>query len=120
MSRSTLEVRELVRSFGGLVAVGGVDLSIEEGEIVGLIGPNGAGKSTLINVISGIYLPTSGSIHYRGEEVTNLPAHERSRRGIGRTYQLIHPLMDLNCIENIMVGALFARRLTMRRARISR
>ncbi len=118
MSQPTLVVENIVRTFGGLVAVDGVDLTLEQGEIVGVIGPNGAGKSTLINVISGVYLPTSGSISFRGEDVTNLPAHERSRRGIGRTYQLIHPFMDLNCIENVMVGALFARKLPMRSARL--
>jgi branched-chain amino acid transport system ATP-binding protein len=119
MSSATLEVNGLVRSFGGLTAVDGVDLTLNKGEIIGVIGPNGAGKSTLINVITGIYLPGAGTITYRGEDVTAMPAHERSRRGIGRTYQLIHPFEDLNCIENIMVGALFARRMSMRRARIA-
>lgn len=118
MTGAMLQVEGLVRAFGGLVAIGGVDLTIERGEIVGLIGPNGAGKSTLINVISGVYMPTEGRIRYQGEDVTMMPAHERARRGIGRTYQLIHPFMDLNCLENIMVGALFARKLTKRRARL--
>ena len=63
---ATLVVNGLVRAFGGLVAVDGVDLTLNQGEIVGVIGPNGAGKSTLINVIAGVYLPTAGTITFRG------------------------------------------------------
>ncbi len=114
---SRLTTKTLTKRFGGLVAVKGVDFELADGEILGIIGPNGAGKSTLINLISGIHFPTSGQIFYNGEEITYMPPHERSRIGIGRTYQIIHPLENLNVIENIMVGCIFAQQLKKKEAR---
>ncbi len=113
----SLETNGLTKRFGGLVAVNDVSFSIDAGEILGIIGPNGAGKTTFINLISGIYMPTSGTITFNGRDITELPAHERARMGIARTYQLIHPLENLNVIENVMVGFIFARRESLRRAR---
>jgi branched-chain amino acid transport system ATP-binding protein len=112
-----LETRKLTRRFGGLTAVDSVDFSLEPGEIVGIIGPNGAGKTTLINVLAGIYLPSDGEILFNGEEISNVPAHKRAAMGIGRTFQLSHPLEDLSLLENVMTGFLFARKFSLRRAR---
>ncbi len=107
----------LSRRFLGLVAVNKVSFSMDEGEILGVIGPNGAGKTTFINLISGIIMPGEGKIEYKGRDITYMPAHERARLGIARTYQLIHPLENLSLIENVMVGAIFARGHSMREAR---
>ncbi|MCX7776086.1 MAG: ABC transporter ATP-binding protein [Rectinemataceae bacterium] len=112
-----LSTRNLTKRFGGLVAVSNVSFSIHSGEILGIIGPNGAGKTTFINLISGIFLPSEGQILFDGRDITNLPPHERARLGIARTYQLIHPMEDLNLIENIMVGFIFAGGHSLREAR---
>lgn len=112
-----LETRNLTRRFGGLTAVDSVDFSLRPGEIVGIIGPNGAGKTTLINLLAGIYLPTEGEIIFNDEDISTVPAFRRAALGIGRTFQLIHPLEDLTLLENVMTGFLFARKHTLRRAR---
>lgn len=116
---SGLTTTGLSKRFGGLLAVSDVALSLEPGEIVGIIGPNGAGKTTLIHLLSGVLLPSSGRIELDGRDITYLPAHERSRLGIGRTFQIIRPFEDLTVRQNVMVGSLFARRLSMREARKS-
>ncbi len=94
----------------------GVNFSLRQGEILGLIGPNGAGKTTFINVVSGVYMPSRGRVIFQGKDVTFLPAHVKCRLGIARTFQLIHPLTDLNALQNIMVGAIFGRGLGLREA----
>jgi branched-chain amino acid transport system ATP-binding protein len=114
---SRLVIESLTKRFGGLVAVKDVDMEMPEGEILGIIGPNGAGKTTLINVIAGIYMPTSGRVLFEGEDISTLPAHERSRKGIGRTFQLIHPLENLSTVQNVMIGFLFAQGMSQRQAR---
>ena len=114
---SVLGVNSVVKHFGGLVAVNDVTFSLEKDEILGMIGPNGAGKTTLVNVISGLYLPNAGRIHLGENDITTASAHERCRIGVGRTFQLVHPLQDLSARENIMVGALFGQRLRLRSAR---
>ncbi len=100
-----LEVKGITMRFGGLVAVGGADLSVPKGSIVGLIGPNGAGKTTLFTIIAGFQTPTAGSVAFEGRDVTGLPAHERARLGIARTFQIVQPFAGLNVRENIAVGA---------------
>ncbi|PKL06293.1 MAG: ABC transporter ATP-binding protein [Spirochaetae bacterium HGW-Spirochaetae-9] len=112
-----LKTTDLTRRFMGLVAVNKVSFSMDEGEILGIIGPNGAGKTTFINLVSGIIMPSDGRIEYKGEDITYAPAHERARKGIARTYQLIHPLENLSLIENIMVGSIFARGNNLKTAR---
>lgn len=112
-----LETKSLTIHFGGLVALNKVQLELEKDEILGIIGPNGAGKTTLINVISGVYLPSSGKVFFDGRDITELPAHTRCRLGIGRTFQLIHPLEDLNSLQNIMVAALFGQGAGLKEAR---
>ncbi len=112
-----LKTENLTKRFLGLVAVNKVSFSMEQGEILGIIGPNGAGKTTFINLISGIIMPTEGLIEYKGMDITYMPAHERARRGIARTYQLIHPLENLTLIENVMVGSIFAKGHSLKEAR---
>ncbi len=99
-----LEVRNLSRHFGGLIALDNLSLSINAGEIVGLIGPNGAGKSTLFNVITGFFPPTNGEIIYKGENVSNLKPHHIARRGIVRTFQLTVLYPEFTAIENVLLG----------------
>jgi len=112
-----LSTKNLTKRFLGLVAVNNVSFAMDEGEILGIIGPNGAGKTTFINLISGIIMPSEGIIEFKGKDITYVPAHERARRGIARTYQIIHPLENLTMIENIMVGSIFARGHSLKEAR---
>jgi branched-chain amino acid transport system ATP-binding protein len=96
-----LEVKELTKQFGGLKAVNTFDISVAEGEIVGLIGPNGAGKSTVFNLITGVLKPTSGRVIYEGKEITHrLPEHVAAL-GIGRTFQLNPLFPDFTVLENV-------------------
>lgn len=87
-----LELRGLSRHFGGVRAVDGLDLTIPRGEVVGLIGPNGSGKSTTVNLITGLFPPTSGQIIFEGEDLTTWPTYRRVTRGIGRTFQNIRQI----------------------------
>src|SRR3954452_21134222 len=82
-----LEVRDLTIRFGGLTAVDGLALKVDEWEIVGLMGPNGAGKTTAFNCITGFYKPDAGHVFSRGNDVTKLPPHRKAALGIGRTFQ---------------------------------
>ncbi len=101
-----LECRGVSKDFGGLVALSQVDLKIRRGEIFGLIGPNGAGKTTLFHLVSGFCPPSSGSITFRGEEISGLSLpHQACRRGIARTFQMVKPFGNMTVLENVMVGA---------------
>ena len=102
-----LEVRGVTKNFGGLMAVKGVDLKMEQGEIVGLVGPNGAGKTTLLNIISGIYRPDSGVIKFNEEDITGLKPDQVCRKGIAKTFQLAQSFPALTATESVMVGAIF-------------
>ncbi len=90
--------------FGGLTAVSKLDLRIEKSEIVGLIGPNGAGKTTVFNVITGMNPPSEGRVFYRDEDITGLPRHRVTERGIARTFQNIRLFRELTVLENVLVG----------------
>jgi branched-chain amino acid transport system ATP-binding protein len=105
MAEPLLAVTNLSRRFGGVLAVDGVSIAADEGRITGLIGPNGAGKSTLFGLISGFVAPNEGEIRYAGEPITWLATHERARRGIARTFQIVQPFAGLTVRENIVVGA---------------
>jgi branched-chain amino acid transport system ATP-binding protein len=111
-----LVVEDLRVTYGGVTAVDGVSLTVDEGEIVGLIGPNGAGKSTLFNLIAGVLPPTQGSILFDGVDVTAMPAAERCQRGVGRTFQVVKSFETMTVIDNVIVGAL-VRNTVMREAR---
>ena len=111
-----LETRAVTQRFSGLVANSCVSISVGRGEIVGLIGPNGAGKSTLFNLIAGVFPPTEGAIWFDGHDVTRLPAAERCRRGVGRTFQVVKSFETMTVIDNVIVGSL-VRSTHMREAR---
>lgn len=105
--RHILEVRGVTKRFGGLQALDGVDLDVREGEILGLVGPNGSGKTTLINVISGHFPLTSGTIAVDGVEIGRLPAHEVAGRGVARTYQIPRPFVNMTVLDNVALAATF-------------
>jgi branched-chain amino acid transport system ATP-binding protein len=97
--------RSVTRRFDGLIANDSIDLDVRRGEILGLIGPNGAGKSTLFNLIAGAYPVSFGSIVFDGHDITALPAAERCRLGIARTYQVPRSFDSMSVVENVTVGA---------------
>jgi branched-chain amino acid transport system ATP-binding protein len=99
-----LRTRGLSVTFGGLRAVDEVDIAVRQGQLVGLIGPNGAGKTTFIDGITG-FVPTSGVIEFKGQEINNLPVHRRARLGLGRTWQSLELFDDLTIEENVLVAA---------------
>lgn len=101
-----LRCEKLVKRFGGLEALKGVDLDVDEGFIVGLIGPNGSGKTTLINCVTGFYSPTSGRIFFKGREITGLKNYQICRLGIARTFQIPRPFPSLTVLQNVMVATL--------------
>ncbi|MFB6207266.1 MAG: ABC transporter ATP-binding protein [Haloglomus sp.] len=100
-----LEVDDVRKTFGGLVAVDGVSFAVEAGSITGLIGPNGAGKSTLFNCITGMYAPDSGEIRLNGEEIQGLPPNEVAHRGVGRTFQTPQVFGGMTVRENLAFAA---------------
>src|SRR5213082_868001 len=99
-----IEVVGLRKRFGGLIAVNSVDFTIPRGQVVSLIGPNGAGKTTFFNMLTGVYRPTSGRIVFDGEDVTGMPPHAITERGIGRTFQNIRLFQNMTALENVLVG----------------
>jgi branched-chain amino acid transport system ATP-binding protein len=101
---AALEIRDMGIRFGGLVALEGVNVDVPEWEIVGLIGPNGAGKTTLFNCITGLYTPNSGTVKYRGRDISLLPTHRRVALGLGRTFQNIGLVRELTVLENFLVA----------------
>ncbi len=107
-----LEIRGLVTSFDGFKAVGGVDLTINEGELRFLIGPNGAGKTTLIDTVTGLVKATAGSVRFAGKEMLGLKEYEVVREGIGRTFQTPTVFERLSVVENIDLAATFRRPLS--------
>ncbi len=99
-----LECRSIERRFGGLVALAGVDLRVERGEIFGLVGPNGSGKTTLINAVTGFFPPQRGSIHLYGEDITGQAPHRVARRGVARTFQNLALFNGMTVLDNILLG----------------
>ncbi len=98
-----LEVVDLEKSFGGIKAVDGCSLKVEQGSITGLIGPNGAGKTTLFNLITGFYAPDGGEIWFNGEIISGLSPHKIARRALTRTFQIPRELKEMTVLENLMV-----------------
>ena len=104
-----LEVRNLTKRFAGVVAVQEVSFEIRENEILGLIGPNGAGKSTLVGLVSGTLTASAGDIRFENHSIRGLPAYQRARLGISRTFQIMRPFPGLKVLDNVAVGALFGK-----------
>ena len=104
-----LEGKNLSKHFGGLPAVDQVDFNIEKGEILGLIGPNGAGKTTLVNIITGTYPVTAGSVIFNKEDVTNYKPPKMVQKGIARTFQIVQPFPGMTVRENVAIGAMFGK-----------
>ena len=102
-----LEGKAVTKYFGGLAAVSNVDFSVEQGEAVGLIGPNGAGKTTLFNLISAALTPKSGTIWFKGENITGLKPYKICRMGVARTFQTVKIFPDLPALSNVLIGLHF-------------
>ena len=112
-----LQVSGLGKNFGGFTALADVSLSVAAGERLGLIGPNGSGKTTLINCISGALLNDAGTIRFNGQEVSRKPAHERTRLGIARSFQIPRPFASMTVLENLMVPFAYVCSISGKRAR---
>ena len=105
MSEKLLELRGVSMAFGGLTCVDGLDLHVDEGEIVSVIGPNGAGKTTLFNLITGVYKPTAGDIRFAGSSIRGVEPHKITERGIARTFQTLRLFLNMSVRENVMSAA---------------
>jgi branched-chain amino acid transport system ATP-binding protein len=104
-----LETQNLRKSFGGVLVIDDLSISVEQGEALGIVGPNGAGKTTWFNLISGAVHADSGKVIFYGRDVTHLRRHERCRAGIGRTFQIPKPFSGMTVFENVLVGATHGR-----------
>jgi branched-chain amino acid transport system ATP-binding protein len=111
MGAPILSVAGINKHFGGLMAVREMSFDIQEGEAIGLMGPNGAGKSTLLNLISGEYRPDSGTVKFKGRDITGMTPHRICHLGIARTYQIPQPFVNLTALQNIVVAAEYGRGL---------
>ncbi len=99
-----LDVRDVTLRFGGITALGGVALSVADGETVAIIGPNGSGKTSLFNCITGLYRPTSGAIDFRGESLLGLSPDRVTARGVARTFQNLRLFLHMTVLDNLMLG----------------
>jgi len=109
VSDAFLDIRGVTKRFGGFHALTAVSLSIRQGERFGLIGPNGSGKTTLINCISGILRVDGGRIGFDGHDITGLPAYQRTRLGIARSFQIPKPFVSMTVLENLLIPIEYAR-----------
>jgi len=105
MSDALLSISNLVMRFGGIHALNSVSFDLKQGEITSLIGPNGAGKTTLFNCVTGMYMPTSGAVTFKGKDITGMAAYDIARQGIARTFQNLALFGGLTVLENLMTGA---------------
>ena len=109
MSTPLLQVKQLTKQFGGFTALSQVSIDVAPGERFGLIGPNGSGKTTLINCISGALRSDGGNIHFDGQDISTLPAYQRTRRGIARSFQIPKPFASMSVLENLIVPLEYVR-----------
>ncbi len=103
-----LQLKNVSRNFGGLAALSEVSFDVHPGEILGLIGPNGAGKTTLVNLVTGVYRPSSGQIIFEDKPINRLKSYAIARMGIARTFQVVQPFPEMTVVDNVAAGALFA------------
>lgn len=101
-----LELRDVVKTYGGIVAVANASFAVEEGSITALIGPNGAGKTTAFDAISGVVEPDSGTVTFDGHDITGLMSHVVTKQGIGRTFQITRELGEMTVLENMVVSTI--------------
>jgi len=111
---TALETQGLRKSFGGVLVIDDLSISVDTGEALGIVGPNGAGKTTWFNLITGAVHPDAGKVIFLGKDITNLSRHERCREGIGRTFQIPKPFSGMTVFENVLVGATHGRRMRER------
>lgn len=104
-----LEVKKITKSFGGLMALHDLDVTVGEGEVVGLMGPNGSGKTTMFSVITGFLRPESGEVKFKDQDITGLKPHRVCEAGIMRTFQLVKPFSNMTALRNVMVGRVYGR-----------
>ncbi|MEN8690847.1 MAG: ABC transporter ATP-binding protein [Desulfobacterales bacterium] len=116
-NKAILHLENIRKSFGGLLVLADIDLSVEQGQIVGLIGPNGAGKSTLFNIITTIYKPDAGDIFLDQQRITGYPPHKICRLGISRTFQLVKTFLSMTALENVLVGSIYGNQQGNKHAR---
>jgi len=109
-----LELDSVSKSYGAIKVVDELSVSLQAGEALGVVGPNGAGKTTVLNLITGAVGMNGGRILFDGHDITGLSAHERCRRGVGRTFQIPRPFEDMSVFENVLVGATHGRRKSER------
>jgi branched-chain amino acid transport system ATP-binding protein len=102
-----LSVGKLYKSFGKVAAVQDLSFEVDRGEILGIIGPNGAGKTTMFNLITGDIRPDRGEVIFHGKDVTHDPPYKKCRQGIGRTYQIPKPFLNMTVLENLLVGSIY-------------
>jgi branched-chain amino acid transport system ATP-binding protein len=102
-----LEGKNIIKKFGGLLALNDLSFRIEKNDIVGLIGPNGSGKTTLFNTISGLYKPDEGSIIMKGKDITKWKPYQIARLGLGRTFQIVQPFEEMTILQNVAIGNLY-------------
>jgi branched-chain amino acid transport system ATP-binding protein len=108
-----LEIREVTKRFGGLIALSGFKLEVQQGEILGLIGPNGSGKTTTFNVITGFLKPDGGKVIFEGEDITGLQPYAIAKKGVIRTFQLANLFFDLTVLDNVLIGFHNLSKITM-------
>ncbi|MFH1241248.1 MAG: ABC transporter ATP-binding protein [Pseudomonadota bacterium] len=114
---SLLSADSISKNFGALAALRGVSLSLEPGQILGVIGPNGSGKTTLFNVITGVYRADGGEVSFEGRKITGLATHTICRLGLVKTSQIVKPFARMTVLENVFVGGLYGRGLSLARAK---
>ncbi|MPZ70915.1 MAG: ATP-binding cassette domain-containing protein [Actinobacteria bacterium] len=114
-----LQLRDVTKAYGGIIAVNGASFDVAEGEITALIGPNGAGKTTAFDTISGVVVPDSGAITFDGEDITGLMSHVITKHGLGRTFQITRELSDMTVLENMVVSTISNDLGSLLRSRIA-
>lgn len=118
--RTVLKLFNLEKSFLGLKAINNVTLHVRPGQFFGIIGANGAGKTTLLNLITGYLKPTAGRIEFEGKSIQGFPPYRLAHRGIGRTFQITQPFVEMTVLDNVMTGALFSKNGSRRSIREAR